>query len=384
MAVMVLIATAGPLAQQQTVSDALSFLLTNRSIPTDDFIQDEQAAAATRDTISDLLLVELSTLPTGTSAGGFTYRLEPTLGTMVLSSDSFGPFFVERSLTGGQRQLSFGLSYQRASYHEIDGRNLRDGTMIATASRARGEADAFDVETLVLQLETDRVTVVGNVGVTDRFDLSAAIPLVRLTLSGQRTDNYRGREVIQATASATASGLGDVVVRAKYNVLRRGGSGVALGSEIRLPTGSKQNLLGAGRADIQPRVIASLEHDRIALHGNLGYSVRNPSNELDYGGAIAVAGIPRLTLVGEVLGRRLGSSGRLTETIAPHPSLVGIDTVRLTSAPQATNRVIAMAGLKWNVVGTLLLTANVMRPLTDSGLNARWVPTVTFDYSFER
>lgn len=381
---MVLTATTGPLARQQTVSDALSFLLTNRSIPTDDFIQDEQAAAATRDSISDFLLVELSTLPISSSAGGFTYRLDRTLGTMVLSSDSFGPFFVERSITGGERQLSFGLSYQRARYHEIDGRNLRDGTMVATASRARGEPDAFDVETLVLQLDTDSVTVAGNFGVTDRFDVSAAIPLLRLTLSGQRIDNYRGRELVQATASATASGFGDLVVRTKYNVLRSGASGVAVGSEIRLPTGNEQNLLGAGQAAIQPRVIASLEQDRVALHGNLGYSFRNPSNELDYGGAITVAGIPRLTLVGEVLGRRLGSFGRLTETIAPHPRLAGIDTIRLTSVPQATNRVIAMAGLKWNITGTLLLTANVMRPMTESGLNARWVPTVTFDYSFQR
>ncbi len=383
-AVMVLTATTGAFARQQTVSDALSFLLTNRSIPTDDFIQDEQAAAATRDTISDFLLVELSTLPISSSAGGFTYRLDGTLGTMVLSSDSFGPFFVERSLTGGERQLSFGLSYQRARYHEIDGRNLRNGTMVATASRARGETDAFDVETLVLQLDTDSVTLAGNFGVTDRFDVSAAIPLVRLTLSGQRIDNYRGREVVQATAAATASGFGDLVVRTKYNVLRRGASGVAVGSEIRLPTGNEQNLLGAGHAALQPRVIASLEGDRVALHGNLGYALRTPSNELDYGGAITVAAIPRLTLVGEVLGRRLGSFGHLTETIAPHPSLAGIDTIRLTSVPQATNRVIAMAGVKWNVARTLLLTANVMRPLTDSGLNARWVPTVTFDYSFQR
>jgi hypothetical protein len=31
---------------------------------------------------------------------------------------------------------------------------------------------------------------------------------------------------------------------------------------------------------------------------------------------------------------------------------------------------------------TWLFTANVLRPLTDVGLNATWIPTVTFDYSF--
>src|SRR5688500_9871885 len=88
-------------AAQETISDVLSFLVTNRSIPTDDFVRDEQAAAATRDTISGFLLMEQATLPISSSAGGFTYRLNPGLGTVMRSSDSFGPFFTERSLTAG-------------------------------------------------------------------------------------------------------------------------------------------------------------------------------------------------------------------------------------------------------------------------------------------
>ncbi len=31
-----------------------------------------------------------------------------------------------------------------------------------------------------------------------------------------------------------------------------------------------------------------------------------------------------------------------------------------------------------------LLNVQVLRPLTESGLNDGWVPTFTFDYSFER
>ena len=77
---------------QQTISDVLSFLVTNRTIPTDDFVRDEQAALATRDTISKLLVLELATLPSS-SGGGFTYRLDPALGTVIRASDSFGPLF---------------------------------------------------------------------------------------------------------------------------------------------------------------------------------------------------------------------------------------------------------------------------------------------------
>src|SRR5262249_960946 len=74
----------------QTLNDVLSFLLTNRSIATDDFVRDEAAASATRDAISSYLVTELATLPVSSSSGGFTYRLEPTLGTTLRSSDSFG------------------------------------------------------------------------------------------------------------------------------------------------------------------------------------------------------------------------------------------------------------------------------------------------------
>ena len=42
---------AAPVAAQQRIIDALSFLLTNRSIVTGDFARDEQAALSTRDTI---------------------------------------------------------------------------------------------------------------------------------------------------------------------------------------------------------------------------------------------------------------------------------------------------------------------------------------------
>jgi Putative MetA-pathway of phenol degradation len=369
-------------AAQETINDVLSFLVTNRSIPTDDFIRDEQAAAATRDTIAGFFLMEQATLPISSSGGGFTYRVNPELGTVMRSSPSFGPFFTERSLTVGRGQSSFGLTYRSATFDNIDGRNLRDGTLVSTASILRGESEPFDIETVSLRIHTDTMTLAGNFGITDRLDLSAAMPFSRVTLTGQRVDTYRGRELIQATGSAVASGIGDLIVRAKYNVLRIEGSGIAIGGEARLPTGNEENLLGAGHATFKPRVIGSIEGDRVAMHGNVGYSFRDVSDELDYSVAVTVVAIPRLTVVGELGGRRLKSFGRLAEVIEPHPRLARVDTIRLTAVSQVTDRLVAVGGLKWNIAGTWILSANVLRPLTDTGLNARWIPSVTFDYSF--
>jgi hypothetical protein len=372
-----------PASAQQTVTDVLSFLLTNRSIPTGDFVQDAQAAAATRDTISTFLLLELSELPVTSSASAFTYRLDRNLGTVVRSSDSFGPFLVERSLTAGQLRGSLALSYHSASFDTIDGRSLKDGTLVATASRLRGDAQPFDVESLTLNMRTNTMTILGNIGVTDRLDIGAALPFVVLSMDGRRVDTYRGSQLVQAIASVTASGPGDFLIRGKYNVMRSATSGLAIGAEARLPTGNEQNLLGTGEASIKPRIIASLEHDRLAFHGDLGYSIGGLSNELAYGGAMTVQSTSRLTLVGEITGRRLSSAGRLTDTTEPHPGLAGVDTIRLTSVPGAAERLAGVIGFKWNIATTFLLSANVVHPFTSSGLNAGWVSTFGLDYSFE-
>lgn len=382
MALVLHVGAARPAAGQQSVTDVLSFLLTNRSIPTEDFQQDERAAAAMRDTISARVLIELATLPISSSASGFTYRLNPALGTLERSSESFGPFFIERSLSAGQGRASFGLGYQEATFDNIDGRNLRDGTLVAIASTIHGAAQPFDVETLTLRIHARTATLSANCGVTDRLDVGAALPFVMLTLSGERIDTYRGSQFPQASASVSASGVGDLLLRAKYNLLRRGGTGLAIGGESRLPTGNEQNLLGTGRATIKPLLIGSLEGDRIALHGDFGYSFGGLSRELDYGAALTSVGGRHLTLVGEINGRWIASLGRLTDITEPRPGLVGVDTIRLSSVPEGGERIVAVAGFKWNVAATWLLSGSVIRPVTSVGLNARWTPTLTLDYAF--
>ena len=66
---------------QQSVRQVLSFLLTNQAVRTGDIEKDAAATAATRDTISNALLVELATLPISTSSSGFTYLFNSELGT---------------------------------------------------------------------------------------------------------------------------------------------------------------------------------------------------------------------------------------------------------------------------------------------------------------
>ena len=149
---------------QQTITDVLSFLMTNRSIPTDDFVRDEQAAIATSNTIANLFVLELASLPSS-SAAGFTYRLDPALGTPIRTSQSFGPIFTQRSLLAGQNHASFGVSYRSTNFTNIDGRSLRDGTLLSTASILRGDTAPFDIETVSLRIRTDTMTITGSYGI---------------------------------------------------------------------------------------------------------------------------------------------------------------------------------------------------------------------------
>ena len=103
----------------QTVSDALTFLMTNQSVQTGDFERDRTAAEATSETISRAILANLATLPVATSSSGFLYRLNPELGTVERATQSFGPFFVERALTAGRHQASIGLTFQQLRFENV-------------------------------------------------------------------------------------------------------------------------------------------------------------------------------------------------------------------------------------------------------------------------
>ena len=369
-------------SSQQSLASVVSFLLVNRSVPTGDFEGDQLAAAAARDALIGFLQNELARLPINSPASGFVYRLDPDIGATVRLSDSFGPFFMERSLTIGARQAAIGMAFTTSAFNAIDGRNLRDGTLVSTASRFVGETTPFDVETLTLRLRTSAFTLSGTYGLGDRFDVSAAVPFVTILMDGERIDTYRGTAAVQATATATASGIGDMIVRGKYTLFRRGASGIAVEAEALLPTGDEENLLGSGETIFTPRVIGSFERSRVALHGSAGYSFGGTSDAVDVSGAITVAATPRITFTGECLARRLSISNELIDVVAPHPTLTGIETIRLSANEIATTRAVIVGGVRWNPGGRWLFSANILHPLTTSGLNARWVGSITIDYSF--
>ena len=376
--------SAASTARAQSVADVLTFLVTNQSVETGSVERDRTAAQATSDTISRALRINLATLPVTTSSGGFVYRLNPELGTVERASETFGPFFVERALTAGLHQASFGLTFQHVQFSSLDGANLRDGTLVTTANQFVDERTPFDVDALALNIDADIATFYGNVGVTKRMEIGFAAPMIALRINGSRVNTYRGRQFTQASARATAVGLADLVVRTKYTVYDEDGAGVAAAVDVRLPTGHEEDLLGSGSTSVKFAAIGSLERGHTSGHANVGISVGGLARELSYGGALALAATPRVTVTGELLGRWLDSFGHIMPLAAPHPGLVGVETIRLTPDTSTLHIITLVPGVKWNVSDTWVLAANVSMPLTSGGLTSRFTPFVGLDYALGR
>jgi hypothetical protein len=210
------------------------------------------------------------------------------------------------------------------------------------------------------------------------------VPLVRLEISGSRLNTYRGQSFLLARAQGESVGIADILVRSKVRLTDAGPGAAAAAVEVRLPTGREEDLLGAGDPQLRMMGIGSVESGALGAYGNLAYGFGGVGRELSYAGAIAVAATPRLTVIGEVLGRRLAGLQRIGETVVAHPRIRGVTTTRLMPVGDDATAAFVVGGFKWNPSGAWLVHANVMVPLTDAGLTAGVTPTIALDYSFTR
>ena len=273
-----------------------------------------------------------------------------------------------------------------------------------------------DVVTTVnaIDASVSQFTTYVTVGVSDRFDVSAAVKLVandlrvssdatiqRLGTTDPLTHFFRlsngdigDRRVFVAQGRAT--GLGDITVRMKATVDKRKTGGVAAGLDIRLPTGDQMNLLGTGTAGLQPFVIVSSRYERLSPHANASYQwngssilAGNPAtgesadfpDQLAYAAGVDVAINSRLTLALDVLGRVYINTERLSQetfhardNVHQYPNIV--------FSRDSFNALSGSVGVKINVGGRLLLDGNLLFALDDHGVRDRVVPLVAFEYAF--
>jgi hypothetical protein len=369
-------------ARAQSVAAGLSGLLTEQTPPPAGYERDAAAAAATFATVAGLFTVELTSIPVASSSGGFVYRFNPSFGTFERASDSFGPLYTERVLRNGAGQASLGFSIQHSDFTSLQGASLEPGTFPTNTARFAGQLQPFSVDTLALRLEASTATVFGTYGITDRLDVGAVVPITRLRYSGSRVNTFNGTSTLQARRSGTATGIGDVAVNARVRLTGDSGTGVAVGTDIRFPTGHDEDLLGAPDEVWRLMGIVSWEGGIVTLHGNGGFGRGGASDEQFWSAAATVSPSLRFSVVGVLLWRRLTDLNTVADVYAAHPVLAGVETMRWLPDEHGVHTSFLVTGVKWNVGGAWLVNTHLLTRLTETGLRARFTPSLSLDFAF--
>jgi hypothetical protein len=351
--------------------------------------------------VIDLAGNQLSSFPLGSGSGGFTWTFDTVSAAFTRASDSFGPVFAERPLTVGRRRLNVGANYQRVTFDHLDRRRLRGGDVIGYFGQSFGSFGLFFADSLDVTVTTDTVNVFATYGLTERFDIGVAVPFNRIDLDATLTSRVGSTSTgisdtiapLVQTRSGNASGIGDVVIRAKYNILKRKKVAIAESIDVRMPTGDEHEMLGVAGPQIKVAMIASSAWGRLSPHVNFGYTITGtstsaddpasfvvaPPEEINYAGGADFVLSLRTTVAVGAIGRILREVGTLTWG----PSEFGSQFQQFQlNAGQDLHLLLGSAGVKVNPFGNLLLTANVLFPLIKRGLTDSLTWTAGADYSF--
>ena len=359
---------------------------------------------------------QIVSLPLPPPASGFTYRFDPALGVFTRTSSSFGPIMSERYETIGSHRVSFGFAHQRLSFDTIEGLDLGRIPAVFTHDLAELRGGREDVITTVNDIDATvtRSATFFSYGITNGLDVSVVVPYItadivvtsdatiqRIGTTDPTTHFFRAlddtignRRIF--TAFGHASGPGDLAVRLKQRVGKSTRQGMALGVDLRLPTGDEKNLLGTGAPGVQPFLVWSGNYGVVAPHLNAGYQWNgssvlggDPGSGMSadlpdvgtYSAGAVVAIHPRVTAAMDVVGRYVIDSSRLQPQ--DFHALNGTSVFpNITFTSGSFNELSAAAGVKLNLFGRLLLDLNLLMPLNSAGLRDKVSPLIGIEYAF--
>jgi hypothetical protein len=346
------------------------------------------AAPGVGEAIALTTAVELATEPLPSSSGGFIFKLDPSTGLLARTTTTFGPSFTERALTSGEGTISIGANFSSTRFNtlgDFSTSSLPLASIKATGTTATGN---YTVRERVLNLS-------GVVGVTDNVDVAVTVPMISLRIAGSSSVfNASGVDTRLAQTDDVFSGLGDVSALAKVRVYRFSGTtgitdpgGVALLLNLRLPTGSRDNLRGVGFARGLVGGVFSMDRGRVRPHANAGFEYWSKGlsltangqtvtirNQLQYAGGVEIEAAPKVTLIVDYLGQRIFGGGQIG-LISETPS-TGLATDALALLPNAIDKMYLAPGIKMNLKSKMLLSLNALVTMKNNGLHARVTPFV--------
>lgn len=355
---------------------------------------------------------QLTSLPIPSPASGFTYSLDKSLGVVSRSSDSFGPILAERAETIGKDKFYFGFGFQHFGFNKIDNVQLNNFPAVFEHVPVSNPSFSKDIITTrnFLDIQLGQMTSFFTYGLTDRLDVSVAVPLVSASLSAtsdatiQRigtgddtTVHYfdgTNKDRKQFAGSGAATGLGDVVVRLKGTAIRGEKVSVALGTDVRLATGDPYDFLGSGATGVKPFAAVSVR-GRFSPHVNLAYQWNGSSvlagnvvtgqkakipSQIQWAAGADMGLTRKLTAAFDLLGQNTRHADRVVAS--NYTAANGMQFGQTRFERRSLNALNGAAGIKVNPVGNLLVSFNLLFQLNDGGLRARVVPLIGASYTF--
>lgn len=347
-------------------------------------------------------------VPLSATSSGATFSFVG--GVPVRTSTSAGPVFGERTQTLGRGRFFLGASVTGVEFTSLNGVPL-DAVQLNFQHQDNDPTGSlgdptFENDIMAMELAMNVNVVVGTIaltaGLTDFIDIGIAVPFVRTEVSG-RTDaqiipfgtsaihRFGGdalNPVLQATATmeGSASGIGDIAGRVKINLGQGESMGAALLTEIRLPTGNEEDLLGTGSSQVRAMALYSAQFGTFSPHLNLGYAARN--GELQRDAVLIQTAFDNLLTDWATLAVGIEGELQLGDNPFTLPDNISLQNpfVRefpATNIPNTDGDILrASLGGKFTVRGGTVLVLNGIFPLKDVGLQPDFIWTVGLDFPF--
>lgn len=291
---------------------------------------------------------------TGTFAFNSTFTgitFDVATGVPVETQDSLGPLLAESATTLGKGKLDLAFGISHFEYDRIDGQKL-DALVLdfphedccspqaslggALRPPADGVRTGFENDVvrvmLDIDLEYDVFAFFANYGLTERWDIGIVVPVISVdasahahaevaALSGSDVHSFFGQSDLQdSETGGSKSGIGDVVLRTKYNVIRDKGAipDLAVLAQVTAPTGDEDNLLGTGETRYKAGLIASKRYGAFGPHLNVAYEVstgEDAEDNLTYAAGFDVRVSENLTAGLDLLGRHYPDQEAIDNTV---------------------------------------------------------------------
>jgi hypothetical protein len=256
-------------------------------VPNDAFLTSAVGTnAALAGFLVNWMTANASSAPLASTGGGRAFRFVG--GVPVEDRPSPGPIFGEHATTLGRGAVLAGVNHTGVRFTRVRGVPLSAVRLTFTqGAAAAATADALDLR-LAVDYDMAVTALFATVGVLDRVDLGVVVPVVQTRLGGESSASVVAGgaggppTVIGGTPAAPvlssrqriggrATGVGDVALRAKVNLVDRPSGGFGVLGDVRLPTGDADDLLGSGALAVRVLGVYSGRFGGLAPHVNAGY-----------------------------------------------------------------------------------------------------------------